>query len=437
MPWRLFLARSAIGAAMVGIAAFAGIRLATAEPGGSTGDALTFAGVLHAPDGGTFTGGNRTLTFVFHKGAEECRARTVPPMTTIPMGGAFSVRVVIPSNCSRPFFDGTAITYDVQASEESGNIVSGVTVTPVPYARYADQAGVNSDCPAGYVRVALDETVLAGAGVILCRRGRDEVVRVGDGASAFWIDRYEATIWNNSDGLGDRPVNSEAPDEVGPAFPRNGEWISATPAGMRPRSPWFGVSVRATGFAPARYVTWFQAASLCRASGKRLPTGEEWLLAATGTPDDARCAIAQTSPRRFDSNSCYSIWGAQDMVGNLWEWTTEWFAGTQGSVRVVRSGQEDSIRVNCSASIATGYPLAMDACRGWPDLTLYGGDMTWNIGGGTYPGDINARDSALPAAAERGGYWNSMSGAGRFALSLDDAPSQRGQTVGFRCVVPR
>jgi len=48
-------------------------------------------------------------------------------------------------------------------------------VNPVPYARFADQARVNNDRPAGYARVTGDPTVLGGMAVILCRRGRDEV----------------------------------------------------------------------------------------------------------------------------------------------------------------------------------------------------------------------------------------------------------------------
>lgn len=53
---------------------------------------------------------------------------------------------------------------------------------------------------------------------------RSSIVKVGTGASAFWIDRYEASVWSNRDGTGtqygaspdggdgDNPTESEQHD---------------------------------------------------------------------------------------------------------------------------------------------------------------------------------------------------------------------------------
>ena len=41
------------------------------------------------------------------------------------------------------------------------------------------------------------------------------------------------------------------------------------------------------GVRPATNITWFQAQAACRLAGKHLATDEEWLAAASGTPDPA------------------------------------------------------------------------------------------------------------------------------------------------------
>jgi formylglycine-generating enzyme required for sulfatase activity len=96
------------------------------------------------------------------------------------------------------------------------------------------------------------------------------------------------------------------------------------------------------------------------------------------------------------------------MVGNLWEWTDEWYAGLSAGT----DGRSD-----------------------WP--SDYGGDGTWNITQSVYNSPSTMRNSALPAAALRGGGWFNGTLAGRFALLLVTGPSGRGNDIGFRCVIPR
>lgn len=107
------------------------------------------------------------------------------------------------------------------------------------------------------------------------------------------------------------------------------------------------------------------------------------------------------------------------MIGNLWEWTNEWYAGTTG----------DRTRDGCG-----GVGVM---CTAWPPD--YGGDGTWNVAGGVYnvPGAGAIRNAALPAAALRGGSWSAGSLPGRFALSLESSPAWWYLDTGFRCVIPR
>jgi hypothetical protein len=254
------------------------------------------------------------------------------------------------------------------------------------------------DCPIGYERDPKESAI------VLCRMGRDEVVRVGNGASAFWIDRYEGVLSRERDGrdgalLGD---NGEVP-----SLPRNGQ---AT-------GPVYGLSIK--GRLPRHDITWFQANEACRASGKRLPTGDEWQAAARGTPDpgksdgsDGTCVTAGNTPRRTGNGAkCMSDWGAEEMIGNLSEWTAEWYAG---------------------------LGTANENYQPWPAATAdYGKDGTYNIisradhGGGGLP------TAGLPAAMLRGGAWGYGDRAGIFAVILHRAPSHYSAEDGFRCVIPR
>lgn len=90
---------------------------------------------------------------------------------------------------------------------------------------------------------------------------------------------------------------------------------------------------------PMNCIDWYAADRFCRAQNKRLPSADEWQLAARGSdrriypwgktePDSSRCCRA--SPNASKSSTCQvgthpagaSAFGVQDMAGNVAEWTS-------------------------------------------------------------------------------------------------------------------
>jgi hypothetical protein len=149
---------------------------------------------------------------------------------------------------------------------------------------------------------------------------------------------------------------------------------------------------------PARFITWFQAAAAARNSFKRLPTNQEWQVAALGTPDGPRvetCNVNSADVANTRSApDCISDVGAFDMVGNVWEWVGDWGDRAQG-------------------------------CQTWP--AAFGSDVSC-IGEGA------SESLKLPGAFTRGGHWSDGTFAGVFAVSTAlGIPSRAEGELGFRC----
>lgn len=407
--------------AVVATMAFVGVRFANARPGvvGSARTFVTVAGTLSGVSGATM------VTFEFERREGMTTTALCAPIVTVTpgTGDAFSVAVPLDDTstprvtCPEGMFDGRDVY--VRALVGGREVAGWAPVNPVPYAHFASVAGVASQygaplCPYGYTSVTATVP-------IVCRKGNDEVVRVGDGLSAFWIDRYEASIWTNPEGtIGSRgrtniPWGTETRD-FPEGFPDNGQW-SNPPRGVSQRL----YAVSRSGVIPTRAPTWFQAQEACRLSGKRLPTGEEWLAAAQGTDDPGshngdggRCrTMAATLRETGAGTACVSHWGAVDMVGNLAEWTDEWYA---------------------APSVAATGPARTTS---WPPGE-FRDDRVWNVDSRAvtaYPSSGYVQ--GIPAATQRGGDYGSLESAGIFAMLLSFAPSTADQATGFRCVIPR
>ncbi|MBI5517563.1 MAG: SUMF1/EgtB/PvdO family nonheme iron enzyme [Deltaproteobacteria bacterium] len=470
------------------VAAFVTIRTALAREGepGRPRTYLSIAGTLsEVPVGSSAT--MPVVEIQFRRvGTEVCRREVTlrRDATTGSFTGEIDLERATPGvACPPDLFDGRNV--EARALIAGMEIAPYTAINPVPYAFFAMSAGSANlavraavtnqydtpDCPVGYERTSDAATP---SGRWLCRRGMDEVVRVGDGASAFWIDRYEATVWRDREGRLGLPEAPLTPygareDNYDRGFPDNGQW-------SRPRIPGvpgrllFAVSRR--DVQPSRFITWFQANEACAASGKRLPTGAEWLRAAQGTPDpgttdgsNGRCRTGMgggfgAAPRTTSSAtgvyslteenlSCKSEWGAEDMIGNVQEWTADWHAGLGRA----DFGTEPGIIGGC---VACGAPLAIPEAHrgmpqwprdsnnparnsGWPTFVAlypYDRDSTNNINSAAHSGDGTTR-FGIPSAEVRGGAVSGGNGAGIWSLDLSNAPSFQADDVGFRCVIPR
>lgn len=110
---------------------------------------------------------------------------------------------------------------------------------------------------------------------------------------------------------------------------------------------------RDRGAHPINCVTWSQAQRYCDQRGARLPSEAEWEYAARGGGEQRRYSWGDEPP---DGRTCWKgagscpvqsfpagAFGLFDMVGNVWEWTRDWYGpypwpSVHGHARVYRGG---------------------------------------------------------------------------------------------------
>jgi hypothetical protein len=397
-PWRSLWFQCAAVGAVSAAAALMTERPAQAVPGGETRPGLALRGNLAGA-----TGTQRLRFEFFSGGAARCQA-TVD--VTLDASGDFEAD--LPTTlCPASLFDGGDVTYDVSVGGEV--VITRAAVNPVPYAHYAERVGV-PECPVGYAR---DRGVTA---FVRCTRpltgaALDEVVRVGTGTSAFWIDRFEASLWERRDGSG-RQFGL-----VGPAsanmYMTPTDHVNGFPDDASGSEVEYAVSV--AGVQPSRHTTQIQAMVACQASGKRLPTVSELYLAARGTLDpgmnngaDARCVTSAGALRNTGLGTlCRSAYGAEDLIGNAAEWADRW---------------------------AIGFLTRNDSL--WPETSVANQSATLNIN--SYANRYQLfLWRGVPAGLSFGGSIDFGPDGGRYALSAFFAAIGRFPSQGFRCVVSR
>jgi|HubBroStandDraft_6_1064221.scaffolds.fasta_scaffold10782_3 sulfatase modifying factor 1 len=115
---------------------------------------------------------------------------------------------------------------------------------------------------------------------------------------------------------------------------------------------------------PVSCVHWRDADEFCRFSSKRLPTEREWEYAARGTyamsfpwGGPPSCSNAVTLASEQSGKTCSphalrvgthlwgaSIFGVQDMSGNVEEWTADWYTESVGPGPAPRAGAAHVLR---------------------------------------------------------------------------------------------
>lgn len=380
-------------------------------------------------EGGAPVTGSRMFTLRLWSaatgGAELCTTGNVSVAVT---SGAFELP--LPTACTDAIRNQPGAPELWQELSLAGTVIGPRTrLGAVPYAVVAERASVaegalsaqiaalqmqvaalgndNPECPRGYTRDAAATPGVVCARMVLGQR--DEVVKVGTGASAFWIDRYEAAVHHGTSGaqLGAANTSDGGADNVPTRMPRNGQRSGATPE---------LVALSHAGM-PSVLVTWFQSNEACRGAGKQLPTGDEWLAAASGTLDNSTCNVMSGGARAAGpSNVCRSVWGAHDMIGNVWEMTAEWYAGA-GQTTLPTPG------------------FVLQGAQNWG--ADYNGDGTWNVDSHVRINNSDAVASGIPSAAMRGGDWRHGTRAGVYSLILNHGPTDWYSSFGFRCVLRR
>ena len=214
-----------------------------------------------------------------------------------------------------------------------------------------------------------DGMVFVPAGQFIFGSEREGNLRIPAVSEAFWIDRFPVTNERYCRFLNERGNWKEG----------GVEWIDLQGAYEKEKCR---ISERKGRFSvergyenhPVIYVSWYGAAAYAKwaGNGKRLPTEQEWEKAARGIDgrrypwgeefSEQKCNTAESGSKGTTEAGKYaevgfSPYGAEDMAGNVWEWTESLWS-EEKEYRVVRGGSWCFNRGFAACSCRSGeHPL--------------------------------------------------------------------------------
>ncbi len=276
------------------------------------------------------------------------RLRMVPELTVEGPVGSLA-RVEWARELSGPF-SGWSTWSNVVIGVE-GTVL--VDLTPTAGTRYYRAvAGVNPVGPAGFVWIA-PGTFVMGSPLSEADRDSDEVQHTVTLTQGFWLSDHEVTQAEYQSVMGSNP------------------------------SQFKGDLNR-----PVEMVSWDDAVAYCqkltereRAAGRitaqqayRLPTEAEWEYAARAGTTGARYGELDAIGWYYGNsgNQTHAVkqkaanaWGLHDMIGNVWEWCSDWYGEyPTGSVTDPTGPSSGSFRVNRGGSWLNDAMYARSADRG-------------------------------------------------------------------------
>jgi formylglycine-generating enzyme required for sulfatase activity len=143
--------------------------------------------------------------------------------------------------------------------------------------------------------------------------------------------------------MGCSPGDSECDEDEKPAHEvtiSKGFWLGQTDVTQAAYRRVIGSNSYSNGDnLPVEQVNWDEARSYCQAIGGRLPTEAEWEYAARagstaaryGNLDGIAWYSSSNSNRTYDvGQKQANAFGPYDMLGNVWQWTADWYAAYQG-----------------------------------------------------------------------------------------------------------
>lgn len=154
-----------------------------------------------------------------------------------------------------------------------------------------------------------------------------------------------------------------------------------------------------------------QAAELCAKAGKRLPTAEEWFVSALGTTDGSVCNLDGVLQKTGEYKDCVSGSGAFDMVGNVWEHTSE----------TITDGIYKGRKLPAPGYVALADESGVALETGVEPSVIYHADYFWSKESGYY-------------TLIRGGFYGSGTDGGVYATHAQTDQNFASGAIGFRCV---